>query len=80
VCAVFRSANSSAIRRDLVRFIRDFEDRNEGRLQTWEDACRFAGEAADAMSPLIAVAYRALADEATAAAFPLFTCPARGTP
>ena len=55
VCAVFRSANTSAIRRDLVRFIRDFEDRNEGRLQTWEDACRFAGEAADAMSPLIAV-------------------------
>ena len=45
----------SAIRRDLVQFIRDFEDRNEGRLQTWEDACRFAGEAADAMSPLIAV-------------------------
>src|SRR3989475_12794755 len=25
VCAVFRSANASAIRRDLVRFIRDFE-------------------------------------------------------
>src|SRR5437879_4757535 len=56
VCAVFRSANASAIRRDLVRFIRDFEGRNEGRLQTWEDACRFAGEAADAMSPLIAAA------------------------
>src|SRR3989454_3245858 len=56
VCSVFRSANKSAIRRDLVRFIRDFEDRNEGRLQTWEDACRFAGEAADAMSPLITAA------------------------
>ena len=56
VCAVFRSANTSAIRRDLVRFIRDFEDRNEGRLQTWEEACRFAGEAADAISPLIAAA------------------------
>ncbi len=56
VCAVFRSANTSAIRRDLVRFVRDFEGRNEGRLQTWEDACRFAGEAADAMSPLIAAA------------------------
>ena len=54
VCAVFRSANTSAIGRDLVRFVRDFEGRNEGRLQTWEDACRFAGEAADAMSPLIA--------------------------
>jgi len=39
-----------------VRFIRDFEDRNEFRLQTWEDACRFAGEAADAMSPLITAA------------------------
>ena len=56
VCAVFRSANTSVIRRDLVRFIRDFEDRNEGRLQTWEDACRFSGEAADAMSPLVAAA------------------------
>ena len=56
VCAVFRSANTAAIRRDLVRFIRDFEDRNEGRLLTWEEACRFAGEAADAMSPLIAAA------------------------
>ena len=55
VCAVFRSANMSAIRCDLVRFIPDFEDRNEGCLQTWEDACRFAGKAADAMSPLIAV-------------------------
>jgi len=56
VCAVFRSANTAAIRRDLVRFIRDFEDRNEGRLLTWEESCRFAGEAADAMSPLIAAA------------------------
>ena len=53
VCAVFRSANVAAIRRDLVRFIRDFEGRKQGRLQTWEDACRFAGEAAEAMSPLI---------------------------
>src|SRR5205823_13085967 len=42
VCAVFRSANVAAIRRDLVRFIRDFEGRKQGRLQTWEDACRFA--------------------------------------
>ena len=56
VCAVFRSPNTSAIRRDLVRFIREFEGRNEGRLQTWEEACHFAGEAADAMSPLIAAA------------------------
>src|SRR3989442_4966958 len=56
VCAVFRSANASAIRRDLVRFIRDFEGRNEGRLQNLEDACRFAREAVDAMSHLIAAA------------------------
>jgi hypothetical protein len=54
VCAIFRSPNTAAIRRDLVRFIRDFEGRNEGHLQSWEDASRFAGEAADAMSPLIA--------------------------
>src|SRR5436309_14492659 len=82
VCAVFRSANTAAIRRDLVRFIPDFEDRNEGRPQTWEDACRFAGEAADAMSPLIAVVWRPSPARATAlaAAFPSFTCLARGTP
>jgi len=54
VCVVFRSPNTSAIRRDLVRFIRDFEGRNAGRLQSWEDASRFAGEAADALSLLIA--------------------------
>ena len=56
VCAVFRSPNTSAIRRDLVRFIREFEGRNAGRLQSWEDASPFAGEAAEAMSPLIAAA------------------------
>ena len=56
VCAVFRSPNTSAIRRELVRFIREFEGRNEGRLQSWEEASRFAGEAADAMSPLMAAA------------------------
>ena len=56
VSAVFRSPTTSTIRRDLVRFIREFERRNAGRLQSWEDACRFAEEAADAMSPLIAAA------------------------
>src|SRR5207247_5516339 len=59
VGAVFRSANVAAIRRDLVEFIRDFEGRKQGRLQTWEDACRFAGEAAEAMSPLITAGYLA---------------------
>ena len=56
VCAVFRGANVAAIRRDLVRFIREFEGRNEDGLNTWEDACRFAPVAADAMSPLLAAA------------------------
>jgi len=56
VCAVFRSANVSAIRRNLLRFIRDFEGRNQGRLGTWEEACGVATEAADAMSPLLAAA------------------------
>ena len=36
-------------------------------LQTWEDAGRYAGEAADPMSPLIAAAWSALAAEAAGA-------------
>jgi hypothetical protein len=56
ICAIFRSASVSAIRRRLVRFIRDFEGRNEGRLGTWEDACQVATQAADVMSPLLAAA------------------------
>ena len=56
VCAVFRSRSTARVRRDLIRFIRSFEGRNEGRLETWQDACRFAGEATHALSPLLAAA------------------------
>jgi len=56
ICAVFRSGSVSAIRRNLVRFIRAFEGQNQGRLGTWEEACRFAPQAAEAMSPLLAAA------------------------
>jgi hypothetical protein len=56
ICAIFRNSSVSAIRRRLVRFIRDFEGRNQGHLGTWEDACLVAPQAADAMSPLLAAA------------------------
>ena len=56
VCAIFRGRSTAEVRRDLVRFIRVFEGRNEGQLGTWRDACRFAGEATDALSPLLAAA------------------------
>jgi len=56
VCAILRGQSTAEVRRDLIQFIRAFEGRNEGRLDTWQDACRFAGEATDALSPLLAAA------------------------
>ena len=56
VCAILRGRSTAEVRRDLIQFIRAFEGRNEGRLGTWQDACRFAGEATDALSPLLAAA------------------------
>ena len=52
-CAVFHGRADGIIRRDLVRFVRDFEERNESRLETWEDATTLAGEASLAMSGLL---------------------------
>ena len=46
----------SGLRRNVVRFTREFEGQNQGRLGSWEEACRFAPQAADAMSPLLAAA------------------------
>ncbi len=52
-CVVFRGRGEGIIRRDLVRFVRDFEERNEGRLGSWEDATSLAGEASLAMTELM---------------------------
>ena len=52
-CVVFRGRADGIIRRDLVRFVRDFEERNEGRLGSWEDATNLAGEASLAMTGLM---------------------------
>src|SRR5207302_9565433 len=52
-CAVFHGRGDGVIRRDLVRFVREFEERNEDRLATWEDATTLAGEASLAMTGLM---------------------------
>ncbi len=52
-CVVFHGRGDGLIRRDLVRFVRDFEERNENRLGTWEEATALAGEASLAMTGLI---------------------------
>ena len=52
-CVVFHGRGDGMIRRDLIRFIREFEERNEGRLGTWEDATSLAGEASLALTGLI---------------------------
>ena len=52
-CVVFRGRGEGIIRRDLVRFVRDFEERNESRLGSWEEAASLAGEASLAMTSLM---------------------------
>jgi hypothetical protein len=52
-CAVIHGRGDGVIRRDLVRFIQDFEDRNRDRLGTWEDATRLVGEASEEMVALM---------------------------
>jgi hypothetical protein len=52
-CAVFHGRADGIIRRDLVRFVREFEERNEDRLVTWEGATELAGEASIAMTGLM---------------------------
>jgi hypothetical protein len=52
-CVVFHGRGDGNIRRDLVRFVRDFEERNENRLGSWEEATALAGEASLAMAGLM---------------------------
>lgn len=51
-CIVFRSQADGAIRRDLTRFVRDFEAQNEDRLGTWEEATSLAETASDSLRSL----------------------------
>ena len=52
-CVVFHGRGDGNIRRDLVRFVREFEERNEDRLGSWEEATTLAGEASLAMTSLM---------------------------
>src|SRR3989304_3595789 len=52
-CAVFRGDGANAMRRDLLRFVREFEGQNYGQLTTWEEAARIVGAAADAPASLL---------------------------
>ena len=52
-CAVFHGRGDGIIRRDLVRFVREFEERNETHLGSWEEATTLAGEASLAMTGLM---------------------------
>jgi hypothetical protein len=52
-CAVFRGNGETMLRRDLIRFVRGFEERNEASLETWEQAVRLADEASRELSKLV---------------------------
>ena len=52
-CVVFHGRGDGNIRRDLVRFVREFEERNENRLGSWEEATTLAGEASLALTSLM---------------------------
>jgi len=52
-CVVYHGSADGILRRDLIRFIREFEERNERRLGTWEEAMALAGEASLAMAGLM---------------------------
>lgn len=52
-CAVYHGGADGTLRRELVRFVQDFEARNEGRLDTWEDAAGMAEEASSAITDVL---------------------------
>jgi hypothetical protein len=52
-CVVFHGRGDGIIRRELVRFVREFEERNENRLGSWEEATALVGEASLAMTGLM---------------------------
>lgn len=52
-CAVFHGSGDGVLRRELVQFVRDFEARNEGNLETWEQAADAAGAASSAIAGIV---------------------------
>ena len=52
-CAVYHGHRDGILRRDLVRFVREFEERNAPQLGTWEDATSLAGDASLALVGLM---------------------------
>ena len=52
-CVVYRGHGDGILRRDLVRFVRDFEERNGPQLETWEEATSLAGDASLALVGLM---------------------------
>jgi hypothetical protein len=66
-CAVYHGHRDGILRRDLVRFVREFEERNAAQLGTWEDATSLAGDASLALAGLMDG--RGFSEPVTAAAF-----------
>jgi hypothetical protein len=52
-CAVFRGNADGTLRRELARFVREFESQNEGNLKTWEQAAGVAGAASSAIADIV---------------------------
>lgn len=52
-CAVFRGGADGTLRRELARFVQEFEARNEGNLGTWEQAADVAEAASSAISRIV---------------------------
>lgn len=52
-CAVFHGNGEGNLRRQLVRFVREFEAQNEANLGTWEQAVGVAEVASSAISGIV---------------------------
>jgi hypothetical protein len=52
-CVVYRGHGDGILRRDLTRFVREFEERNGPQLETWEAATSLAGDASLALVGLM---------------------------